>query len=229
MLSALNRNEKEYDYSESPGCTKIKIFTKFNKKYVPPQWEDDRTTIRHLRLPGKKNILLAVTHLPSKMYSSSDSLAIEAGILAGRIRCAENLAGHSRTILAGDLNMNPFEVGIVGSANLHGVMDRKIAQKKERKVQSRKYPFFYNPMWGMLGDSRSGPPGSFYYPGTQHVEYFWHMFDQVMLRPDLLEYFDNRDLKILLSDDEYSLITKDGLPDKKTCSDHLPLFFKLTV
>jgi len=58
------------------------------------------------------------------------------------------------------------------------------------------------------------------------VEFFWHMFDQVLIRPALLNYFDNRNLQILRTAGEVSLVTKNGLPDKSK-SDHLPLLFKL--
>lgn len=55
------------------------------------------------------------------------------------------------------------------------------------------------------------------------------MFDQVLIRPDLLEAFDNKDLMILTSDGVTSFISRQGLPDSTVASDHLPLLFKLML
>jgi hypothetical protein len=49
----------------------------------------------------------------------------------------------------------------------------------------------------------------------------------VLLRPDLLPYFDNESLEILTSDGEQSLLSANGLPDTSVASDHLPLVFGL--
>ena len=47
-----------------------------------------------------------------------------------------------------------------------------------RFVQGTDYPFFYNPMWGLFGDGREGPAGSYYYAKSGHETYFWNIFDQ---------------------------------------------------
>jgi hypothetical protein len=125
--------------------------------------------------------------------------------------------------------MNPFEDGVVSANGLHGVMTRSIAEKRTRVVQSQEYPFFYNPMWGLLGDSTPGSPGTFYYSGAEHRTYFWNMFDQVLIRPDLLPLFDNEELEIPESDGEVSFLSDKDLPDKNVASDHLPVTFKLAL
>jgi len=83
---------------------------------------------------------------------------LECTNLSNAIVEEERKAGHSRTILVGDLNMNPFEKGVIAAAGLHAVASRRIAERIERTVQGRSYPFFYNPMWGLLETRRSGPP-----------------------------------------------------------------------
>ncbi len=55
------------------------------------------------------------------------------------------------------------------------------------------------------------------------------MFDQVLLRPDLLEYFRNEDLEIVHSSAGLSFLTTRGLPDKEFASDHLPILFSLRI
>jgi hypothetical protein len=110
-------------------------------------------------------------------------------------------------VLVGDLNMDPFEEGVVKANGLHAVMTRRLAGRQTRTVQGRVYPLFYNPMWGLYGDSSAGPPGTYFYEPSGHVGYFWHLFDQVLLRPDLLRFFRNESLCILTEDGQRSFLT----------------------
>lgn len=82
-------------------------------------------------------------------------------------------------------------------------------------------------MWGFFGDSRSDTAGSYFYDSTEHVNYFWHLFDQVLIRPELAERFDAGQLRILTSAGERSLVRPDGRPDDGDSSDHLPIVFEL--
>lgn len=118
---------------------------------------------------------------------------------------------------------------MISANGLHGVMAKKIAQQRSRVVQKMEYPYFYNPMWSLLGDASSGQPGTFYYANGEHACYFWNMFDQVLLRPDLLECFDNRHLKIIDTINGLSLLSKNGRPSQTIASDHLPIYFKLDL
>ncbi len=230
LLNALNQPDAlEYHHVSSPGCTKIELFTRFPYEFIPTMHDESRLTIRHLKLPGLTDILLAVTHLTSKRNQSSLSQGFECTRPADDIRAMEQEIGHSRTILVGDLNMNPFEGGIVAARGFNGVMCRNIvARRGTRTIQSVEYPFFYNPMWSLLGDASPGPPGTYYGNVSEQVGYFWNMFDQVLIRPDLLECFNNDDLKILDSVGDISLLSRNGLPNK-SISDHLPILFKLNL
>jgi hypothetical protein len=125
--------------------------------------------------------------------------------------------------------MNPFEPGVVNANALHGVMTRRIAERNVRVVQGKQYQFFYNPMWGLLGDATPGPPGTYYKARSEHMCHFWNMFDQVLIRPDLLHLFSNEDLEILESNGHTSLLSVQGVPDADVASDHLPVFFRLNL
>lgn len=230
MLAALNqRDEAEYHYAPCYGCSKVEIFTRFTAEFIRPIYELDRLTVRCLNLPGLTDILLAVSHLPSKLYWSDESQAFECVELSNSIRNAEQQIGHSRTVLVGDFNMNPFEGGIVSAIGLHAVMTRHIAQKKSRVVQEKEYPFFYNPMWNFFGDSRGGPPGTYYYTNAEPKVFFWNIFDQVLVRPDLLSRFSTEDLSIIHHHGDTSLLTKQQVPNTDISSDHLPILFKIQL
>jgi len=228
LLKVLNRNTADFFYA--PGnCLKIEIFTRFIDDFIKPVYESDRLTVRHLKLPAMMDILLAVSHFPSKNHWKDSSQAFECAELSEEIRRIEKDVGHSRTVLVGDFNMNPFENGLVSANGFNAVMSRHIAEKKSRVVQDRAYPFFYNPMWSLFGDASPGPPGTYYNSRSEHISFFWYMFDQVLIRPDLLDSFSNKDLEILDSDGEISFLTKNGIPDDRIVSDHLPIIFKLRL
>ena len=57
---------------------------------------------------------------------------------------------------------------------------------------------------------------------------FWNMFDQVLIRPELLDRFCNEDLEILETDGKKSLVNPSKTPRKKI-SDHLPILFRLSL
>lgn len=227
MLDSVNQHAgREFHFS--PGqYEKIAIYTSFPGKFLSPCFESHKLTVRKLSLPGMVEILLAATHFTSKLHQRDDSQFAECLELARDIRRAEGESGHARTVLVGDLNMNPFESGIVAASGLHGTMARAVAQRITRKVQGRDYPFFYNPMWGLLGDGSEGPAGTYYYSKSEQVTYFWNTFDQVLIRPSLLPSFRNEDLKILIDDGVEPLLSTRRLPDNALASDHLPILFKL--
>jgi hypothetical protein len=108
LLKVLNRNAADFFYA--PGnCLKIEIFTRFSDDFIKPVSESDRLTVRHLKLPAMTDILLAVSHFPSKKHWKDSSQASECAELSREIRRIEKEVGHSRTVLVGDFNMNPFE------------------------------------------------------------------------------------------------------------------------
>jgi hypothetical protein len=219
ILETLNRQSSPM-FHYCPGqCEKVVIYARFSGDFLSPYFETDRITIRR--------ILLAAVHLPSKLHAHELDQYEVSRHLSGVIRRAEEGAGHSRTVLVGDLNMNPFECGAVSAGGLHAVMTREVALRNSRTVQGTDYRFFYNPMWGLFGDGGEGPAGSYYYAQSAHETYFWNIFDQVLLRPALLPNFRNDELKILTDDGVGTLLSKRGLPDNNDGSDHLPIIFKL--
>lgn len=225
----LSLNEGRADFQYAPGlCTSLRFFTRFDADFLQPQFESARVSIRSLALPAKIEVLIAAAHLPSKLFYSDESIRVECSDLARRIEEQEDKLGHRRTILIGDLNLNPFEPGIISAGGgLNSVLSRDIALRKTRIIQSKEYRYFYNPMWRHFADGFDRPQGTFFYDRADHFNYYWNIFDQVLLRPDLIQQFTPEQVEIVTSAGTVSLLDGKGRPDKSTGSDHLPVLFSL--
>lgn len=222
--------QKDQDFFHNPisQCAKIKILTRFKDSFLQPVSESRRYSINILELPLFEKILLASVHVPDKSHSTSDDQEEFCRDFSEEVRRVEAERRIAKTVLVGDFNMNPFEVAMIKSTGLHAVSSSKIAEKLTRTVQEKEYKFFYNPMWSWLGDIKNEVVGSYYYNTSNHTNYFWNTFDQVLIRPELIPNFDKESLQILSSDGVKSLLTPSKRPDK-SYSDHLPLLFTIKL
>lgn len=231
-LVAALKGKTGQDYTtHSTADDKVQVFSRL-REYLWQRRQADALSTRmgiwKVAVGPPPGILLVVAHFISKNYASPGEQALLAAELAKEIRRVEQSVGHERTLIVGDLNMNPFEEGVTGAPALHAVMTRKIARRGERNVQGSPYPFLYNPMWGCWGDQTAGPPGTYYHRAPTTADLFWHMFDQVLLRPALMDLL--RDLAILECIGGEELLSKpNGLPRHHVFSDHLPLAFRLEL
>ena len=129
-------------------------------------------------MPNKPDFLLIIVHLLSKVNTRDTSQALDCPKHVARIQEAERQVGHRRTLLIGDLNMNPFEPGVVAATGFHATMSRRIAMQNPRTVQGDIFHFFYNPMWSLMGNHpHMRPPGTHYYRHGETVSYLWNTFD----------------------------------------------------
>lgn len=184
-------------------------------------------SIRQISPPIGMSLLLVGLHLPSKLHLDERKQMMHATRVSRIIQDAEATVGHSRTLVIGDFNMNPFEPGLVAADGFHAVMDQRTARKGSRIVQGEDKPFFYNPMWGLMGDSSPGSPGTYYYSRGGYINYFWNTFDQVLLRPALLDFFPQEDLQVISEVGEKGLLSENGL--LQSASDHLPILVRLNI
>jgi hypothetical protein len=76
-------------------------------------------------------------------------------------------------------------------------------------------------------DRQGGVPGTYYYDKAEHVTYSWNIFDQILVRPDLLEGLGAESVRILTSVRGLSLLGPSGRPDKAIASDNLPVLVDL--
>lgn len=208
---------------------KVRLLSRFSDTDLHPVFDspNGRMTIWRLWLPGT-DLLLAVIHFQSKVVWEGDDQNDEMQVIARYIRETEARVGHSRTVVFGDFNLNPFERGMASSHALHGVMTRTLAREGSRIVAGNEYPFLYNPMWGCLGDRTPGPAGSHFARMSAPLSYFWNTFDQVLVRPALLDSFGS-DVRIVNSIGGRSLISDNDRVDTDYGTDHLPLYFSFDL
>lgn len=208
---------------------KLKVFHRYAPKSMTSLFDNDyrSLSIKMLTPPVGQSILVAAVHLSSKCYVDSEEQAYQTRVLIQSIEDIEKNVGHSRTLVIGDFNMSPFEGGLVDSDGFHSVMSQSIAEKRTRTVRQVERKFFYNPMWGRLGDASPGPPGTYYYANAANREFFWYMFDQVLLRPDLLPIFDINNLEVITEVNGVQLMKNDKV--NRRFSDHLPIMISLPI
>jgi hypothetical protein len=200
---------------------RIQFLVKMPAEYVQPLYDGPGMSIKHVQPILGRTFLLAAVHLPSKSHLDTTNQATLCSRWVQYIHEAEKTVGHLRTLLVGDLNMNPFEPGIVGAEGFHAISSRAVAARETRTVLRVKRPFFYNPMWSLMGDA-VGPPGTYYYASSNPISYFWNTFDQVFLRAELARHFLPGDVAVVSMVGNESLVGSGGGPRKKI-SDHLPL------
>ena len=212
---------------------RFRFFSRLPEDVWSSVYNDDsgrsRVSIQRLKIGPKPGVLLAAVHLPDRMRMPSHLGRHDAAQdVAALVRKHEEELGNQRTVLVGDLNMNPFEEGVVGARALHGVMTKSLARTVQRLSRREGYSCFYNPMWHLFGDQGPGPSGSYYFRNTDDtMNHFWNIYDQVLLRPDLMDAL--RHLEIIDAMGEHSLVTKQGRPRLASMSDHLPIYFTLEL
>ncbi len=221
-------NSLGYGWESLPSYdNRIRVFSRLNDATWHLAQTDAHWSIYRIQSSHFPDCLLAAAHLLSKLHSDKQDRELGVRSLMADIRTFERDMQPTRTILVGDLNMNPFEAGITGADGIHGVMSQSIAFAEKRIVQRREYEYFYNPMWGLFGDRTPGPSGTYFSGSTGAISYFWHMLDQILVRPSLMGKLI--EVRILDSDGSQSLLTKIGRPDSKEGSDHLPLLFRIDL
>lgn len=174
--------------------------------------------------------LLTAIHFVDKGNHSNESQSEQAGIIIKEIQETEISQGIESNIIVGDFNMNPFEHGIVKANGFHATMSKKIALEQSRIIQENEYKYLYNPMWSLFGDLHEEPIGTYHYKHSELINFQWNIFDQLLLRPSLIERLEKDSLKILTSDGKNSLVNEKGIPKGgDNHSDHLPIIFTIDL
>lgn len=184
----------------------------------------DRLSLRVLSV-GETDLLLGLVHIVDRFNWDEPQHISQVQLLAAELREFEIKMKHDRTILVGDFNMNPFDKAMNLATGMNAMMTRSCVERRFRVLRKTRYPFFYNPMWNLLGDNTVGPAGTFYHQNSQKGHYGWNMLDQVLVRPSAIKWF--KSVEILSDVGSTSLATKSGRPDKASSSDHFPILLSV--
>lgn len=230
-LKALKQTGRpHYYFTTGRISNRFHIFTTFPQQFIALRKEAERFLILEVALPARDRFLLMVLHGPSKIAGWDPTAhALEVSHYASSLRAMQKEHEIELSVVVGDFNMNPFEPGMVGASAFNAVMDARQARREDRTVQGRQYRYFYNPMWNLLGDATPGPPATFYYDAYTQVETQWHMLDQVIVSPGMIDNLNVGSIRIIDSVGECQLVSENGRPLRSRFSDHLPLYFELNV
>lgn len=223
LIKELSEDEYELFHVQQVGCDRIELLTKYPPSYIKTYTETSYYTIKKIPHDTLGYIITSFVHLPSKLYKDNIDKFAELSYIKQDIEKAEVMSHDNKSIIIGDFNVNPFEEPMLAASALHSLSSRNVARKVSRIVEGHKYSMFYNPMWNLLGDL-NGLPGTYYYADAKQVNYFWNVFDQVIIRPSLINNFDINSLQIIKEVGNVSLIDENGHPK---ISDHLPIYFKI--
>lgn len=222
VVRQLNALRPEQPYLEiTQGSSRLKFFSRLPLQCIVPIFDDGHTALRLVKPPLGSPILVAAAHLRSKLWADDRDQHFAASQLRKAILDAEHSIDLKRTLVIGDLNMDPYDEGMLSANGLHAVMDKHTANEIRRTVYGEEFEYFYNPMWSRLGDDSVGPPGTFYYRKSGVVSRFWNTFDQILLRPELIQYYRPNLLKVIDSINGTSLIKENKID--RDVSDHLPI------
>lgn len=201
------------------GCNRIRIICKDSVGQVKPGPENKYYTIKEIYHNTLGTHVVVFVHLPSKLYKGVLDRGEELRYLKNDIRCMEN----NKVIVVGDFNANPFEEELIAAFSLHSLSARNVVSKRTRIVQDRSYEMYYNPMWNLFGD-KTGSPGTYYYYAATQLNYYWNIFDQVIVSADVMNTFDLDKLHIINEVAGKLMVDTNGIPN---ISDHLPIIFTI--
>lgn len=176
--------------------------------------------------------ILVPIHFPSRMYASigkQKDISVQFRTFIEKIEKRFNL----NSIVVGDFNMNPFEPGMIHHEGFHALPAQNL--NKAVDFYGSTFNTYYNPSWVKFGDFeiqnnilKQKPAGSYYIENSNDLNYYWHVFDQVILRKSLIGNFSFESFKYITSiNQENDLLNYDLSPNDKEYSDHLPITFSI--
>jgi hypothetical protein len=191
----------------------------------------DRAEFWHVEPAGEESWLFALIHGPDRRNATDDTRRLVFSRLRETVRLLETRFGHRRTVILGDLNANPHDPAVLSADGLHAIGVKLIRGQIDRAIRNAgRMDFFYNPTWRLYGSDPTGDAaaGSYYYHDGYDVnEPFWHLLDQVLIRPEYADRLPPDELRILTVSGPTALVDAQGCPDSNTGSDHLPVVFRL--
>ena len=210
---------------------RVSLYHRFSSTQVQRLHDAKFWTIYQLDLSDMEPLILVAVHMPAKdrpgYVGMHNRLPLFQQLCKDILR-EERASGTDRTIVVGDFNQNPFDGEIVYLDTLNAVMDPDVAARVSCRWAGQTYKYFYNPMWTAYG-RRQAPLGTYYYQEPDYVRYYWHVFDQVLLRPDLISALGDEVPTAITKLGGENLLRDSGRPNDNRFSDHLPISLSLNI
>lgn len=220
LLKEFSHNNKlMHNYTNLPKRDRLKIFTKIPESRIK-RVEDGHHYLA-LMIPHDElgYITLFAVHFFSKLHRNDPDFLMKSIKFSSTVTEIEERVNLKNTILCGDFNMNPFEEGLTISGGMHAFPTKIEAKKGKRTIDFEEYEMFYNPMWKFIGEDES--LGTYYHSNPDSGGLYWNIFDQVIVRPNLIDNLEN--LNIIKETNNDILATD----EKILISDHLPIKFSI--
>jgi hypothetical protein len=214
---------------KTPSPDRFGVFVRANHSLTPLRYRlGGRAGLWAWTPPSGQEGLIALLHGFDRRNHDDSTRRVFFRRVADAVRRCEMVRNHRRSIIAGDFNAQPFESAMTNADGLHAIGLRSVSGRSARKVLGAEgaLDFFYNPMWRAYGSHRpDAGAATHYWLGRNAHELGWHMLDQVVLHPEESARFPEDQLRIVTQVGGIGLLDADGLPDRKTASDHLPVVF----
>ena len=225
LLTQSLRDEYDKDYIrvETPGCEKLIVFKKAPACVELMTQHKDYSLLK-LSLNGQDYVLCFV-HLPSKLHQTDEQQRRACERLYNQVSAEEERHNIEKSIIIGDFNINPFESAMISFSGLAATNGIDCCLRKSVMSDGETKKLFYNPMWTLYKDYKLRP-GSHRYIKTGVSVATWHILDQIVMRPDLVDFFNFDSLSFLTKTENYSYISSNGKP---SLSDHLPLVCEFNI
>lgn len=216
------------DYREHVGNGRFAVFARSELAFahLPVPEQHSRFDCWRVATPAGVDGLLGVVHGQDvRNARDPNTRAVLFRQLAAAVESHEGRFGHRRTVIVGDFNASPFSPEVVGANGLHALGVREVRDRFTRRTNETDVAFFYNPMWRRYGYGADAGAATHYHAGYDTVEHVWHMFDQVVTRPDEANRLPEDRIHIVRTAGDLSLLDPRGRPHAGEASDHLPLVF----
>lgn len=211
-------------------ASKVELFYKNGTVDIVNSYDGKRISVNKVHSNmDNEDYYFVFCHLKDAFLTDRNQLPGYARSTVKEITDFESNIRSKRTIVCGDFNMNPFEQAMLEIDGFNAMLTSSIALKRTRNVEGRSYEMFYNPMWGLFGDLHNQDvSGTYYHAPGEPIQQYWHIIDQVIIRPDVIPVFDKQQLKIVTKGQNYNLLNRNNnISDQY--SDHLPLKFTLNI
>lgn len=226
----LIKADSSFKYLPPIKPTKVEVFYRYGVVNIIPAYDGKRINVNRIHSPIDNNdYYICFCHLKDAYTTDRNQLPGYARRVMDELLEFEKGVKSKRTIICGDFNMDPYDQAMLECDSFNAMQTALLAMKRQRNVEGSSYEMFYNPMWGLLGDLHGRDvPGTFYYSPSEPIQTFWHLIDQVIIRPDVIPVFVKQRLKIVTKGKTYNLLNRNNnISDKY--SDHLPILFTLNI